>query len=97
MEPRIAPSEPSPRSDDYRVRPAAEARSWAPPEGRSWEGERRIYTHNPARFGQKTEAPSEVELDVEPALRPPPQWMLVLAGAAIAALIGGLVGGVMHI
>ena len=97
MEPRILPPDQPSRSDDYRVRPAAEPRSWAPHEDRSWESERRVYTHNPARFGQKAEVPPEVEIDVEPALRPPPQWMLVLAGAAIAALIGGLVGGVMHI
>ncbi len=31
--------------------------------------------------------------EAEPALRPPPTWMLVLAGAAIATLMGVLVGG----
>jgi len=97
MEPRIDPSQTPSRRDDYRIRPAAEARSWAPPEDRSREDERRIYTHNPARFSRKAEVQPEVELDVEPTLRPPPQWMLVLAGAAIAALIGGMVGGFMHI
>jgi len=101
MEPKAnvtdTPSGTSSRIDDYRVRPAAEARSWAPVEERSWAPERRVYTHNPARFGKVAEIQPETETDVEPALRPPPHWMLAVAGAAIAALMGALLGGFLHI
>ena len=37
------------------------------------------------------------EIDVEPQLPPPPRWMLMMGGAAIAALMGALLGGFMHI
>ena len=97
MDPKASPSEVPSRVDDYRVRPAAEPRSWASAEERSWAPERRVYTHNPARFGKVAEIEPEVEADVEPTLRPPPHWMLAVAGAAIAALMGALLGGFLHI
>lgn len=57
-----------------------------------------IYTHNPARFVRpEAVAPEPVEEDAEPTLRPPPPWMLMLAGAAVAALMGGLLGGFLNI
>lgn len=105
MEPTAAASGRPAREDDYRVRPAApggEAKSWisdrpvaplTPREGA------RIYTHTAENFGRRETPQAEIDpdLDVEPALRPPPQWMLILAGAAVAALMGALLGGMMHI
>ncbi|WP_395944726.1 hypothetical protein [Brevundimonas sp.] len=82
--------------------PGGEAKSWVSDRPASPEAVRerpRVYTHTAENFGrcdainaEKTEVP-----DVEPSLRPPPQWMLLLAGAAVAALMGALLGGMMHI
>ena len=42
--------------------------------------------------------PAPVErVDLEPELSPPPRWMMMVAGAAVAALLGALLGGFMHI
>ena len=80
------------RPDDYRARPAAEPRSWAPRTADA------TFTHNAARYSRPAEAPTPVEhLDLEPELSPPPRWMMMVAGAAVAALIGALLGGLMHI
>lgn len=84
---------------------AAEERSWAP---RATEvprsippsfHDRGLFTHTAANFGRRVEAePAAVEeIDVEPQLPPPPRWMLMMGGAAIAALMGALLGGFMHI
>lgn len=93
------------REDDYRIGPAAPVG-----EGKSWVSERptsplagrersRIYTHTAENFGRRDTPSVDVDdaLDVEPSLRPPPHWMLILAGAAVAALMGALLGGTMHI
>jgi hypothetical protein len=93
------------REDDYRVRPAApggEAKSWVsdrPVSPLAVRERSRVYTHTAENFGRRETPQTEVEpdVDVEPALRPPPQWMLILAGAAVAALMGALLGGMMHI
>jgi hypothetical protein len=95
---RILPT----RVDDYRVRPYAEAKSWAPVEddgpcARPQEAAR-IYTHNAERFAPREPVVIEsVEEDVEPTVPQPPQWMLLIAGAAVAALMGALLGGFMQV
>ncbi|WEK38780.1 MAG: hypothetical protein P0Y50_09475 [Candidatus Brevundimonas colombiensis] len=88
----------------------AEARSWAPTADAArvaaadwgWPAppidNRPTFTHNAARYSRPAEAPTPVEhLDLEPELSPPPRWMMMVAGAAVAALIGALLGGLMHI
>jgi hypothetical protein len=95
------------REDDYRVRPAAEPKSWVsdqpvealradvsvwPDHGAG------LYTHNVEHFRRKAATPTEAaEADVEPTLSTPPHWMIMIAGAAVAALMGALLGGFMHI
>ena len=37
------------------------------------------------------------EIDAEPQLRPPPRWLIILAGVAIAALMGAMLGAFMHV
>ena len=37
------------------------------------------------------------EIDAEPQLRPPPRWLIILAGIAIAALMGAMLGAFMHV
>ncbi|WP_428154455.1 hypothetical protein [Brevundimonas sp.] len=105
MQPRPHTYPTTDRTDDYRVRPAAEPRSWAPrvAEG-GWgrdapaAGARPTFTHNAARYSRPNEATQSVEhVDLEPELSPPPRWMMALAGAAVAALMGALLGGFMHI
>lgn len=105
MQPRPHTYPTTDRTDDYRVRPAAEPRSWAPhvAEG-DWGRDapaadaRPTFTHNAARYSRPTEATQPVEhVDLEPELSPPPRWMMALAGAAVAALMGALLGGFMHI
>lgn len=104
MEPTVRPPvQPRVRAEDDRARPLAEARSWAPrdpeeprvrPEHGAW-----IYTHNVERFATRAE-PSVAAAEAaepEPELKPAPRWMLAIAGAAIAALMGALLGGFMHI
>ncbi|GAW40623.1 hypothetical protein SH203_01023 [Brevundimonas sp. SH203] len=92
-----------------RIAPA-EARSWAPRAdaprvvGADWgwaappiDG-RPTFTHNAARYSRPAEAPTAVEpMDLELELAPPPRWMMMVAGAAVAALLGALLGGFMHI
>ena len=102
MEPTIPSRQLPTRADDYRVRPHAEAKSWAPVEVEEDRvGSReaaRIYTHNAERFTSRQPMMMEpVEEDVEPTVPRPPQWMLLIAGAAVAALMGALLGGFMHI
>jgi len=114
MEPTVPSRLPPTRVDDYRVRPHAEPKSWAPvepdePQVRAdhatW-----IYTHNVERFSRPAERTTPVHeaaaqpqaqtvemVDVEPDLPPPPRWMIAIAGAAVAALMGALLGGFMHI
>jgi hypothetical protein len=59
---------------------------------------RPTFTHNAARYSRPAEAVAPIEhIDLEPELSPPPRWMLALAGAAVAALIGALLGGFMQI
>lgn len=101
MEPRIPSRQLPTRADDYRVRPHAEAKSWAPVEAEAArigpsEGAR-IYTHNAERFASRQPMVTETVEDIEPTVPQPPQWMLVIAGAAVAALMGALLGGFMHI
>ena len=102
MEPTIPSRRLPTRADDYRVRPYAEARSWAPveddePRVRPQEAAR-IYTHNAERFAPRQPMVMEpVEEDVEPTVPRPPQWMLLIAGAAVAALMGALLGGFMQV
>ncbi len=80
------------RPDDYRVRPAAEPRSWAPQTADA------TFTHNAARYTRPVEAAQPIEqIDVEPEVAPPPRWMMAIAGAAVAALMGALLGGFLHI
>lgn len=106
MEPTATSSGTTTSEDDLRLRPAAprgEAKSWVserPIAPGVMPGRSRIYTHTADNFGlrgEKVQAEVDTELDVEPALRAPPQWMLILAGAAVAALMGALLGGMMHI
>ena len=79
-------------SDDYRVRAAAEPRSWAPQTADA------TFTHNAARYARPVEAVQPAEhIDVEPEVAPPPRWMMAIAGAAVAALMGALLGGFLHI
>jgi hypothetical protein len=83
---------------------AAEERSWAP---RATEvprsvppsfHDRGVFTHTATNFGRREAEPAAVEeIDVEPQLPPTPRWMLMMGGAAIAALMGALLGGFMHI
>lgn len=91
MQPPLSPSRLRRRNIDDSQQSAAEAKSWAPvtPPERA-----RVYTHNAEHFARRdAEVEAVVEEDAEPALRPPPTWMLLLAGAAIAALLGALLGG----
>lgn len=37
------------------------------------------------------------DVDAEPKLRPPPRWLIVLAGVAVAALVGAMLGAFMHV
>ncbi|WP_292225213.1 hypothetical protein [Brevundimonas sp.] len=68
-----------------------EPKSWAPTEKAKAA---RCYTHNTQHFAARDAEPGLVaDEEAEPALRPPPTWMLLLAGAAIATLMGVLVGG----
>lgn len=92
------------REDDYRLRPAAEPKSWVSDQpveplgddaGFQADARGRLYTHNVERFAHKETAPAEP--DVEPTVSPPPHWMIMIAGAAVAALMGALLGGFMHI
>jgi len=95
------------REDDYRVRPAAEPKSWVSdqpveplgadaPVGA--DGSARLYAHNIAYSRRPEAAAVETpEPDVEPMVSPPPHWMIMIAGAAVAALMGALLGGFMHI
>lgn len=105
MEPTATSTGLPAREEDYRVRSAA-----SPAEAKSWVTDRpvsplaprersRVYTHTAENFGRRetTAAETDADLDVEPSLRPPPQWMFILAGAAVAALMGALLGGMMHI
>ena len=90
------------READYRVLPPVEPKSWISTEPvadvTAMRQASRIYTHNAERFGRREPVTSSVvEDDVEPSLSPPPQWMMVIAGAAVAALMGALLGGMMHI
>ena len=102
MQPRPYTDQTPDRTDDYGARPTAEPRSWAPrvaDRDRSWDAPaaeaRPTFTHNAARYSRQTEAVAPV--DVEPELSPPPRWMMAIAGAAVAALMGALLGGFMHI
>jgi hypothetical protein len=107
MRPPVPHQEISPREDDYRVRPAAEPKSWVTdqpvedirPDAKVWpEQGARLYTHNVEHFGRRDATPVEAaEPDVEPNVSPPPYWMIMVAGAAVAALMGALLGGFMHI
>lgn len=109
MQPPVHPVRPASRADDYRVRPAAEPRSWAPrvaeadwtwdaPRPETRPETRNVFTHNAERYSRPVEIEtSEPDLDVEPQLTPPPRWMLAIAGAAVAALMGALLGGFMHV
>ena len=110
MEPRFDTARPRPRADadigaEGPVAPA-EPRSWAPPcearADRSWDTSpaqaRPVFTHNAARYARSAEPVAPVEpVDQEPELSPPPRWMMMVAGAAVAALLGALLGGFMHI
>ena len=105
MQPHTHRSPNTDRADDYRVRPAAEPHSWAPRVAKAdwgWDAPaadaRPTFTHNAARYSRPNEATPSVEhVDLEPELSPPPRWMMALAGAAVAALMGALLGGFMHI
>ena len=102
MEPTIPSRQLPTRADDYRVRPHGEAKSWAPVEAEKTgvrpQEASRIYTHNAERFAPRQPVVMEsVEEDVEPTVPLPPQWMLVIAGAAVAALMGALLGGFMQV
>lgn len=113
MQPPVHPVRPASRDDDYRVRPAAESKSWAPRVAEAdwtWDAPRpetrprtrpetrNVFTHNVERYSRPVEVEaSEPDLDVEPQLAPPPRWMLAIAGAAVAALMGALLGGFMHV
>lgn len=94
------------RIDDYRARPAAEAKSWATPprvaeQDWAWEAPRpapaQVFTHNADHFRPAEAVQPQEQLDVEPMLPPTPRWMIALAGAAVAALMGALLGGFMHV
>lgn len=95
MQPPVFPSQANRHSDDAgRVRPAAEPKSWAQADPKALT---RLYTHNAERFARRSraeDAEAVADEDAEPALRPPPMWMLILAGAAVAAMLGVLLGGV---
>ena len=102
MEPTVPSRQLPARVDDYRVRPPAEAKSWAPVELDDThvppQEAARIYTHNAERFAPRARVVREsVEEDVEPAVPQPPQWMLLITGAAVAALMGALLGGFMQV
>lgn len=109
MQPPVHPVRPASRADDYRVRPTAEPKSWAPrvaepdwtwdaPRPETRPETRNVFTHNVQRYSRPAplETP-ETEIDAEPQLAPPPRWMLAIAGAAVAALMGALLGGFMHV
>ncbi|WAC60949.1 hypothetical protein [Brevundimonas sp. SL130] len=95
------------REEDYRARQAAEPKSWVTDQpveawssdARAWPGQgAHLYTHNAERFARAEAAPAETtEADVEPAVSPPPHWMIMIAVAAVAALMGALLGGFLHI
>lgn len=104
MQPPIHPSGTPDRADDYRSRPAAEPKSWAPRVAEadwSWDAPRpdarQTFTHNVARYSRPVEVEAQVEEVAEPELSAPPRWMLAIAGAAVAALMGALLGGFMHV
>ena len=102
MQPPVTHTGTPAREDDYRLRPAAEPKSWVTDQPISdFPADRmtsRLYTHNAERFGRRQPEPVEtVEPEAEPALNPPPHWMMMIAGAAVAALMGALLGGFMHI
>lgn len=110
MEPRFDTARPKPRTDADRSVAPAEARSWAPQAtvprvaraDWTWDAprveNRPTFTHNAARYGRRAEPVAPVEhVDLEPELSPPPRWMMMVAGAAVAALLGALLGGFMHI
>ena len=74
---------------------------WVQPDW-AWDAprveNRPTFTHNAARYGRRAEPVAPVEhVDLEPELTPPPRWMMMVAGAAVAALLGALLGGFMHI
>jgi hypothetical protein len=94
------------REEDYRVRPAAEPKSWVSDQpvqalgadAAVWPDQgARLYTHNVEHFARPEAAVEMTEPDVEPTVSPPPHWMIMIAGAAVAALMGALLGGFMHI
>ncbi len=95
------------REEDYRVCPAVEPKSWVTDQpveawgsdARAWPDQgARLYTYNVEHFARAEAAPVETtEPDVEPAVSPPPHWMIMIAGAAVAALMGALLGGFLHI
>ncbi|WP_312599541.1 hypothetical protein [Brevundimonas sp.] len=92
---RVAPAEArswAPRADAPRV--ASADWTWAPKP----IDNRPTFTHNAARYSRPTQDVEPVEhIDLEPELSSPPRWMMMVAGAAVAALLGALLGGFMHI
>jgi hypothetical protein len=100
-------SRPTSRIDDYRVSPAAEPKSWATPprvaeQDWAWQAPApapgSVFTHNADHFrAVAAPQPAEEVVDVEPALPATPRWMIAVAGAAVAALMGALLGGFMHV
>ncbi|WP_307363503.1 hypothetical protein [Brevundimonas sp. SORGH_AS_0993] len=57
---------------------------------RTFEG----HTFDGQTFGRRETAE---DVEAEPKLRPPPRWLIALAGVAVAALMGAMVGAVMHV
>lgn len=91
MEPPLSSPRLRHREKDDGRSLTTESKSWAPVEKTKTA---RCYTHNTRHFIPRDAEPTvAVEEEAEPALRPPPTWMLLLAGAAIAALLSVLVGG----
>ena len=77
MQPPVTHTGTPAREDDYRLRPAAEPKSWVTDQPISdFPADRmtsRLYTHNAERFGRREPEPVEtVEPEAEPALNPPP-------------------------
>lgn len=104
MQPRPYTDQTPDRTHDNRARPTAEPRSWAPrvaDRDAPWDApaadKRTTFTHNAARYSRAVEAAPVQQIDLEPELTPPPRWMMAVAGAAVAALTGALLGGFMHI
>lgn len=102
MQPLVSHTPASTREEDYRLRSVPEPKSWISTEPvieiSSDRLASRIYTHNAERFGRREPVAVETaQDDVEPSLGQPPHWMMMLAGAAVAALMGALLGGFMHI